>query len=260
MLTAMSREPQTIGRVAALTGLTVRALHHYDEIGLVSPSCRSASGYRLYSESDLQRLQQVLLFRELGFALDAVRDLLDAPAARRREALIAQRDTLEAKRRHAEAVLKAVDATLQTLQGHDTVNTERLFEGCDQFRNGEYAAEAEQRWGRTDAWKVSRERTGRYSRDDWAGIQAESDAITAEFAAAHAAGDRADGERAMALAEAHRMHIHTRFYPCSHAMHVQVASMYTGDPRFQAYYDRHGDGLAAYIESAIRANAARRGA
>ena len=255
----MTRDPQTIGRVAALTGLTVRALHHYDEIGLISPSCRSAAGYRLYSEDDLQRLQQVLLFRELGFALDAVRDLLDASADARREALLSQRDALEAKRRHAEAVLKAVDATLHTLQGHPSVNTEKLFEGCDQFRNGEYAAEAEQRWGKTDAWKVSRERTGKYSREDWAAIQSESDAITAEFAAAFTAGDAADGERALALAEAHRMHIHTRFYPCSHAMHVQVASMYTNDPRFQAYYDRHGAGLAAYIETAIQANAAQHG-
>lgn len=148
-ITRMSKPSLTIGRVAALTGLTVRALHHYDDIGLVSPSQRSAAGYRLYTDADLRRLQQVLLFRELGFALDAVRDLIDAPSERRRAALIEQRTALQSRLRHGEAVLKAVDATLQTLDGDTIMNidtdAEHLFDGYDRFRNGEYAEEARQR-------------------------------------------------------------------------------------------------------------------
>lgn len=245
---------RTIGQVAALTGLTVRALHHYDAIGLVSPSWRSAAGYRLYADADLQRLQQVLLFRELGFALDAVRDLVDAPVQRRRDALLAQRAVLERQRLHADTVLRAVDATLQSIDTETSMNTERQFDGYAQFQNGEYAEEAERRWGGTDAWASSRQRTRHHSKDDWARIQAEADAITAAFLDAMQAQDASDSERARALAERHREHIERHFYPCSRAMHANVAALYTADPRFESHYDRHANGLAAYIEAAIRAN------
>lgn len=266
-MTHMSTLPLTIGRVAALTGLTVRALHHYDDIGLVSPSQRSAAGYRLYTAEDLQRLRQVLLFRELGFALDAVRELIDAPPERRRAALVEQRTALEARLRHGETVLKAVDATLQTFDGDDTMNTghdaghepERMFDGYDRFRNGEYAEEARERWGDTDHWKISQARARGYSKDDWTRIQAEADDITHGFLTAMQQGEAADADAAMALAESHREHIARHHYPCSHAMHANVAAMYIADPRFQAHYDAHGEGLAAYIEAAVRANAARHG-
>jgi DNA-binding transcriptional MerR regulator len=147
----MSRSPLTVGQVAALTHLTVRALHHYDAIGLVSPSFRSPAGYRLYAEDDLRRLQQVLLFRELGFGLDQVRDLIDASPERRCDALSAQRTVLLERRKHAEAVLEAVDATLHSLQTDRLMNTERLFRGHEHFSQGEYAEEAERRWGQQDA-------------------------------------------------------------------------------------------------------------
>ena len=255
----MTRTERTVGQVAALTGLTVRALHHYDAIGLVSPSFRSAAGYRLYTDDDLRRLQQVLLFRELGIGLDAVRMLIDAPAAQRRDALRAQRTTLEQRRQHTEAVLRAVDATLQSLDEDTPMNTERMFDDCRQFMHGEYAAEAQQRWGDTDAWATSQRRTRGYTAEDWARIRSEADAITADLLTAMQRGDAADGDTAMALAERHRGHIDRHYYPCSHAMHANVAAMYTADPRFQSHYDHHGEGLAAYIEAAVRANAARHG-
>lgn len=245
----------TVGQVAASTHLTVRALHHYDAIGLVRPSHRSPAGYRLYAEQDLRRLQQVLVFRELGFGLDEVRALIDAPPDRRRDALLAQRAALLERRRHADAVLEAVDATLRTLETNETMNTDTLFRGTDRFANGEYAQEAERRWGDSDAWKTSRQRTGGYSKDDWARIEREADAISTEFLAAMQQNRSVDDEIVRALAERHRAHIDRWHYPCSHAMHAQVAALYTADPRFHAHYDRHGVGLAAYIEAAIRANA-----
>lgn len=245
----------TVGQVAASTRLTVRALHHYDAIGLVRPSHRSSAGYRLYAERDLRRLQQVLVFRELGFGLDEVRALIDAPPERRRDALLAQRAALLERRRHADAVLEAVDATLHALETNEPMNTDTLFRGTDRFANGEYAQEAERRWGETDAWKTARKRTGGYSKDDWARIERDADAISAEFLVAMQQNRSVDDEIVRALAERHRSHIDHWFYPCSHALHAQVASLYTADPRFQAHYDQHAEGLAAYIESAIRANA-----
>lgn len=251
----MSRSPFTVGQVAAMTHLTVRALHHYDAIGLVSPSCRSAAGYRLYADDDLYRLQQVLLFRELGFALEDVRTLLDASPQRKRDALLAQRQVLLGKRAHAEAELEAVDATLLTLESNEPMNTETLFEGYEHFANGEYAEEAEREWGHSESWRTSHRRTKDYSKEDWAKLQAESDAINADFVVAMQQNLTTDSLEVRALAERHRMHIDRWFYPCSPAMHVNVAAHYTHDPRFQAHYDRLAPGLAVYIQSAIHSNA-----
>jgi len=245
----------TVSQVAALTHLTVRALHHYDEIGLLKPSQRSAAGYRLYGDDDLRRLQQVLLFRELGFGLGAVRDLLDAPDQRRREALLAQRAVLAQQRRHADAVLRAVDATLQSLERGKPMNTEKLFEGCDQFQNAEYAREAEQRWGKTETWQESQRRTRRHSREDWQRMQAASEAVIADMLAALQAGHAPDSAEAVALAERHRLHIDHWHYPCGHAMQLKLAELYESDRRLRDYYEDRGEGLASYVIAAIRANA-----
>jgi DNA-binding transcriptional MerR regulator len=117
----------TVSQVAALTHLTVRALHHYDAIGLLKPSQRSAAGYRLYDEEDLRRLRQILLFRELGFGLDTVGELIDATSDRQRQALLEQRAAVDQQRRHAEAVLRAVDATLDSLQEQRTHDHRQTF-------------------------------------------------------------------------------------------------------------------------------------
>ena len=253
----MKRQFLTVSQVAELTHLTVRALHHYDEIGLLKPSQRSGAGYRLYDENDLRRLRQVLLFRELGFGLDAVRELIDATMEQQRQALLSQREEVEKQRRHTEAVLRAVDATLDSLQEQRPMTTEKLFEGFEQFENGEYAREAEQRWGHTDAWKESRRRVAGYTRSDWEAAQAEQEALIADLRAVRDSGHLPDSAQAMALAERHRLQIDQRYYPCSHAMQCGLADLYESDERFRDYYDRHGAGLAAYLIAAIRANAAK---
>ncbi|HEY1139244.1 MAG TPA: MerR family transcriptional regulator [Lysobacter sp.] len=255
----MKRHTFTVSQVAALTHLTVRALHHYDEIGLLRPSQRSPAGYRLYDVDDLQRLRKVLLFRELGFSLDAVGGLLNASAAQQRDALIAQRAVIEQERRHAEAVLRAVDATLDSLKEQAPMTTDKLFEGFDRFENGEYAREAEQRWGNTDAWKESRRRVQAFTNEDRAVIEAEQAAFIRDLLAARIAGHPADSAIAAELAERHRLHIDQRFYPCSHAMQCGLADMYEADARFRDYYDRHGEDLTDYLVAAIRANAATHG-
>lgn len=117
--------------------------------------------------------------------------------------------------------------------------------------------EARERWGETEAYKESSRRAKNYSEDDLAKIEAESDGIEAGLAAAMADGDAADGERAMDLAEAARLHIDRWFYPCSTAMHAGLAEMYTADERFEAHYEDRAEGLAEYVAAAIRANAAR---
>lgn len=118
-----------------------------------------------------------------------------------------------------------------------------------------YADEARERWGDTEAYKESARRTKQYKPDDWARIKAEGEAVEVGMAELLRAGEPAEGPKAMELAEQARLHIHRWFYPCSHRMHAGLAVMYVADARFTAHYEERAPGLAAYMATAIRANA-----
>lgn len=253
----MSAKSYTVSRVARIAHVTVRTLHHYDAIGLLVPSRRSGGGYRLYSAEDLQRLQQILLFRELGFSLEAIQRLLDEPAYDRRSALRAQRDLLRERIRRAETVIRAVDATLDALEGGTQMDTAKMFDGFDSFDHAKHEDEARERWGDTDAYRESMRRTKRYSKDDWARMKAEMEETEEAMAALLREGRGPDEPEAAELAERHRLHIDRWFYPCPHRMHVSLGEMYVQDPRFRERYDRREPGLAEFVAAAIRANAAR---
>jgi len=245
----------TVGEVAKLARLSVRALHHYDEIGLLKPSGRTESGYRLYTDRDIERLQQVLFFRELGFALEDVSRILRDPHFDRRQALIAQRAMLVEKGERLQAMVALVDRTLDSLGKGIVMSAEELFEG--NFNPGAYEEEAKQRWGKTDSYAESQKRTKGYTKEDWQKVRAEADAITGELAELFASGAPPADLRALDLVEKHRLHIDRWFYPCSRAMHVSLGEMYVSDPRFAEHYDKRKPGLAQFVCDAIRANAGR---
>jgi DNA-binding transcriptional MerR regulator len=233
----------------------VRTLHHYDDIGLLVPSRRSDAGYRLYTESDLRRLQQILVFRELGFALDAIAALLEQSRADRHAALLMQRERVQAELQKTGGVLRAIETAIRNIEGGDSMSAEDIFEGMENFEHAEYADEARERWGETEAYRESRRRTKRYTKQDWARLKEESEALTRALAEAMQAGHAPDSEEARSLAEQHRLHIDRWFYPCSREFHVNLGEMYVHDPRFAASYDRVRPGLARYIRDAIVANA-----
>jgi hypothetical protein len=131
-----------------------------------------------------------------------------------------------------------------------------IFEGFDPE---EHKKEAEHLWAGTDAYRESALRIGGYSDEDWSRIRAEDDALMKSFAALLAGDGDARGRQAMALAERHRMHIDRWYYPCSPRMHAGLAEMYVSEQRFQAAFDRHGEGMARFVADAIRANARRLG-
>lgn len=256
----------TIGEVAERAHVSVRTLHHYDEIGLLVPSARSDAGYRLYAEAELERLYHILLYRELGFPLAEIARLLDDPTLDRRSALQAQRELLARKRRKLDQVLRAVDRALETIEKGERMSSDEIFEGFDAFaeapddiraHQAEYGDEARERWGDSDAYKESMRRARSYTASDWERIRGEADAAEARMAELLAAGADPEGPEAMDGAEALRQHIDRWFYPCSRPMHVALAEMYEADPRFKAHYEDRAPGLAAFVATAIRANAAR---
>ena len=248
-----------MGRLAAAAGVTVRTLHHYDEIGLVSPSARTAAGYRAYSPADVDRLRQVLTYRRLGFGLREIADLVSDPDVDAVAHLRRQRELLQEQRDQADSMITAIDKELEArTMGIQLTPEEQLEVFGTAKPGGEWADEARERWGDTDAWRQSQQRTARYSKEDWARIKAETDANLHAFAEALRSGAPADGQRARDLAEEHRQQITRHFYDCDHAMHAGLAQMYITDPRFTAHYDDVQPGLAQYVHDAITANAENR--
>lgn len=250
-------EFHTVSQVARMAHVTVRALHHYDSLGLLVPSERSAAGYRLYGDAELERLQRILVLRQLEFSLEAIGPLIDATAFDRRRALEAQRELLLAQRRRTNAIIRGVDAALAALKGEKAMDKTKMFEGFEDFDQSKYDAEAHEKWGGTDSYKVSMRRTQRYTKDDWARIKGEEEGIQAGLAELLNAGSSPESDEAMALAEQHRLHIDRWFYPCSHTMHVGLADMYTADERFAEHFEKRAEGLAEYVQTAITANALR---
>ncbi|MEU6390089.1 MerR family transcriptional regulator [Streptomyces sp. NPDC046939] len=248
-----------VGQVAGFAGVTVRTLHHYDEIGLLVPGGRNHAGHRRYTDADLDRLQRILFYRELGFPLDEVRTLLDDPATDPREHLRRQHEVLVARierlRKMAEAVEHAMEAQKMGIQ----LTPEERFEVFGDKDPERYAQEAEERWGGTEAYAESQRRAAGYTKEDWKRLQAETDDWSARYAALVASGAPATGEDAMDLAEEHRAHISRWFYECPYAMHVCLGDMYVADERFKAFYDAMGEGVAEHLRDAVHANAARHG-
>ncbi|MFE2426731.1 MerR family transcriptional regulator [Streptomyces sp. NPDC059373] len=247
----------SVGQVAGFAGVTVRTLHHYDEIGLLSPSARSHAGHRRYDDADLDRLQRILFYRELGFPLDEVAVLLDDPKAdpqehlRRQHALLTER--IDRLRQMAAAVEHAMEARKMGIN----LTPEERFEVFGEYDPDQHAEEVRERWGNTEAYAQSQRRAASYTKDDWLRIKAQQDDWAARLTALRGTGAPADGEAAMDLAEEHRTFISRFYYDCGYEIHTGLACMYLADERFRAFYEAIAPGTAQYVHDAIVANAER---
>jgi DNA-binding transcriptional MerR regulator len=247
----------TVGAAARLAGVTVRTLHHYDEIGLLNPSGRSSAGYRRYADADLERLQRILFYRELEFGLDEIKSVMTGGAADASAHLRRQHAMLLDRIGRLERMVAAVEKAMEAHSMGINLTPEERFEVFADFDPDQHTAEVEKRWGDTDAYRESARRTRSYTKADWQRIKAEGQAATDKLVAAMQAALPADSPEAMDGAEAHRLQIDRAFYPCSYEMHVGLAEMYLADPRFTATYEQIAPGLAQYVHDAIKANAAR---
>lgn len=243
--------------MARMTRVSVRTLHHYDAIGLLVPKRRNQSGYRLYDDDDLLRLQQILVARELDLSLETIRQSLDDPSFDHRAALLSQRRELLNRTERAQAMIRGIDLALAVLDGgrgeeEETMDMKALFDGFDP---AQYDDKAENRWGNTDAYRECMRRTQSYTADDWKRLAAEQSAIYRDAMVIMQAGLTADDPSTLEIAERHRALVDHWFYPCDHAMHRGLADLYENDARFSANIDKHGEGLTAFLAAAIRENA-----
>lgn len=250
----------TIGELASMSGATERALRHYEDLGLLSPT-RGENGYRRYGEKDVERLQQVLLFRACGMGLSEIRGLLESPGYNAKEALKQHLKTLRARQRELEVLVETVEKTVATMKGRQTMTNEERFRGLKEqaieTNENTYGAEARERYG-DDAVDAANERVRAMSEQDWDEMRELEQGIIRQLKGAMATGDPA-GDAAQKLVEMHRRWIcgywgEGRY---SGQAHLVLGEMYLADERFRDYYDsRAGAGATEFLVAALRAQLA----
>lgn len=244
-----------VGELAELAGVTVRALHHYDDVGLLRPKERSVAGYRRYCPADLHRLQAILIYRELGFGLVEIAAALDGGPADRVALLERQRELLIHEQIRTQRIVAAIDAAIRSERTGARMSPEEMFEVFGDFDPKEHEKEAAERW--PDAFKLSQQRTSGYSAEQWKEAIAQADSISQRFAELLAGDEPPGAVAAMDLAEEHRLSIDRWYYPCSKQMHAGLGGTYLADPRFFEHWENYGEGVAQFVHDAIVANAAR---
>ena len=245
----------SIGQVAKFAKVTVRTLHYYDQVDLLHPSERLETGYRKYSTEDVERLQRILCYRQLGFALEQIKAVIDDPTTDPLEHLRRQHTLLLEQIGEFQRMLEAVEKMMEARTMGINLDPHEMLEAFGDMDPLAYHEEAEQQWGHTDVWAEAGHRVATYTKDDWKGMQAEFAALMADFARALATGTPAGSSTTRGLAEAHRQHLERWFYSCSPRMHCGLAEMYVSDPRFAAQFETFAPNLARYLRDAIFANA-----
>ncbi|WP_328875806.1 MerR family transcriptional regulator [Streptomyces sp. NBC_00287] len=252
----------SVGQVSSFAGVTVRTLHHYDRAGLLSPSGRSGAGYRLYSDSDLARLQQILFYRELGFSLDEIAEILKDPQANAVVYLRSRLRQLSEEIGRLQRLTEVAEQAIEVQQTGVSLTPEERFEVFGEISfDLSYATEAQLKWQDSGGQRESMARAAAHSKEDWRQLMGQAAAWRGELLAAFDEGEPADGERAMDLAEEHRLHIARWFTTCPPDMHGRIADDFAADPRAFALVvppSQQRPGLAAYLCKAVHANAARR--
>jgi len=247
----------TVKELADLAGVTPRTLRWYDREGLLHPARLTPAGYRLYGPEEVDRLQQVLFYRELGLGLSAIRSLLDDPAYDRQAALQSHLRELEARRARLDALILTVQKTLRDEKGGTRMSDREKFE-CFKSRllqehETAYGAEVRARYGDQEADRAYA-RLSALTWEEYRSWEALGDRILAELAAAVRSGAEPAGAAGAALAELHREWLGFSWEVYTPQAHRGLAALYTQDPRFTAYYDREVSGCAAFLRAAVEAH------
>ena len=246
----------SIKEVADISGVTVRTLHHYDKIGLLSPIKNESNNYRMYSDYDLEKLQQILLLKEMGFSLQKIKDFLSSKDYNRKSALEHQLTYLKNQVNRYNDLIGLVNSTLKDIGGSKVMSGKDLFKGFDYDAMKEdqkkYEDEVKERWGDTDAYKESDRRSKNYSKEDWEGIMSLQQNSLNDLASLYKDDVPVDDPRVQTVVNNNRFIIDKYFYSCSKEMFASLGEMYVADERFKAFYDGIVPGLAEYYREAIR--------
>ena len=237
-----------IKEFAKLTDVSVRTLHYYDETGLLKPAfVDEQNGYRFYDENSLARMQEILFYRELDFPLKDILKILSSPDYDRKKALEAQKELMILKKNRIEKLISALDDAVKGVKINMKVFDNSEFEE----KREEYAREAKEKWGNTEAYSEFEKKTGSFSTDDIRSLAAGIDEVMAEFAECMKNGSAPDSAEAKGLVRKLQNYITETSYTCTDEILAGLGQMYTADERFRKNIDRHGEGTAQFISDAI---------
>ncbi len=237
----------SVKEFAELTGVSVRTLHYYDEIELLKPAeIDENNGYRFYDRTALERMQEILFYRELDFPLKSICEILSSPDYDKQKALAQQKKLLILKKERLERIISAIDnaeeseAVMKALNNNDY-----------EVARKQYEAEAKERWGKTEAYKEHTEKAKNYSKDKWQSVTDGLDSIFGKFAECMKSGNTPDSKAAKALVEKLQKYITDNFYTCTNEILSGLGQMYVCDERFTQSIDKHGVGTAEFVNKAI---------
>ncbi len=241
-----------VKEVADMVGISVRTLHHYDQIGLLKPTSVTSSGYRLYSDSSLERLQQILFFKELDFNLKEIKKILDSPNFDRNQTLKSHREFLMKKKVRLENIIDMVEKSIESIEGGIEMNKKEMFKAFDmseiEKHKEKYAEEVREKYGEKVAEESERKTSG-YREKDWKQIQSRSDEIYRSLAESMDIGPENEGVQK--LIGEFRQFITKYFYDCTLEIFRGLGDLYVSDERFTAFYEKYRPGLATFVRDAI---------
>jgi DNA-binding transcriptional MerR regulator len=243
----------TINKLAKLAGVSTRTLRYYDELGLLSPARVSSNGYRIYGQKEIDRLQQILFYRELGVSLEEIRNILASKDFDGLSALESHLTALLARREQLNLLVANVEKTIKTMKGEMIMSDQEKFEGFLQklvdHNEHQYGEEARAKYG-DERVNRSNAKVLNMSKEQFTELERLTEDLNETLKAAFEQGDPAS-ELAQKACELHKRWLCFYWDDYSKEAHKGVTQMYVDDPRFTAYYDKISPGCAAFLRDAV---------
>lgn len=243
----------TVQKLAQMAGVSTRTLRYYDEIGILKPARINSSGYRIYGLAEVDRLQQILFYRELGVSLESIKEIVTAPAFDGARALREHREKLLEKRAQLDALISNVEKTIAVTEGRMKMTDKEKFEGFKQKlvedNEAKYGKEIREKYS-DEAVSKSNDKVKNMTQEQYEEVTKLANDVLETLYAAFKTGDPA-GELAQKAADLHRQWLCYYWDSYSKEAHAGLAQMYVDDPRFTAYYDEKQPGAAEFLRDAV---------
>lgn len=240
----------SIQQLASMAGISVRTLHHYDHIGLLCPASRSTNRYRQYGEKDLLKLQQILFYKELDFGLEEIKTMISNPKFDIHKALSQHKNLLQQKIERLNQLIQTIDKTILHIMKDELITDEELYAGFSKEQKESYDKEARERWG-DKAVEDSVKRAKKMTKEEFAKIKAETEAIGKDLAELMDQGFKVDSSEVQAVVQRHYNWI-GYFYTPTPEVYEGLGDMYVNDSRFKATYEKFKPGLAQFLRDAMK--------
>ncbi|MEG6589882.1 MerR family transcriptional regulator [Paenibacillus barengoltzii] len=244
----------TIQKLGNLAGVSTRTLRYYDEIGLLKPARTNSSGYRIYGRREVDLLQQILFYRELGLSLEDIRSIVTDPGFDGTRALREHRNQLLDKRKQLDALIANVEKTIASHEGRISMQDQEKFEGFKkqliEENERKYGREIREKYGE-DTIKKSNQKLMNMTQEEYEKVTQLENEVKVALAKAMKTGDPA-GELAQKAADLHKQWLTFYWNEYSKEAHAGLAQMYVDDERFKAYYDKDQPGAAEFLRDAIQ--------